>query len=241
MSALTAAGRAIRDQYRLGLGLFVTAPVAVALVVAPEFVQHIAEIKLGMFASLAAFKALANDPTRWAFGYVKLAGTLLAFFACARAVWSQLAGGGRWYDLRDIAWPRFLVGIVLFMAIGSIGALFAGRVPPGVSLALSAIGTIVSLPFLFLLLGGLFGDNGTPWRPLLLRCWPAVLLLLLLFVTGFAVPQGVHMLDHRLALGRPEALVWLLMIWDALVVGALCALTGAAFALSYRLARDRAR
>ncbi len=209
---MAAAGGAIRHQYRLGLALLVTAPVAVALVVIPEFVQHIAEIKLGMFASLAAFKALANDPTRWAFGYVKLAGTLLAFLACARAVWGRLEGG-RWYDLRNVAWGRLLVGLALFMAIGSIGAPFAGRVPPGVSLALGTVGTIVSLPFLFLLLGGLFGDSRTPWRPLLRRCWPAVLLLLLLFVTGSAVPQGLHMLDHRLALGRPAALVWLLMIW----------------------------
>lgn len=241
MRVVRAAGAAIRDQYRHGLTLFVVAPVAVALIVVPEFVQHVVEIDLGMFDSREAARALANDPTRWAFGYAKLTGLVLAFLACARAVWARLESGPRWYDLRGIAWGRLVVGLALFMAVGSIAAPFSGRVDPRLVLGLNVIGTIASLPFLFLALAGLFGDRTTPWRPLLTRCWPAVALLLLLLLSGFGALQAVHMADHLLAFGRPAPLVWALMVWDSLVVGALAATTGAAFALSYRLARDRAR
>lgn len=235
---LGTAGRAIRDQYRLGLGLFVTAPIAVALIVLPEFAQHVAEIHLGMFDGIDAARAVANHSTRWAFGYAKLAGLALAFLACARAVWTRLEGG-RWYDLREVAWGRFVVGLVLYLAVGSLAAPFGGRVDPRVLIGLNVVLTIATIPLLFVALGGLFGDRTTPWRALLVRCWPAALLLILLFVTGFAAMQAIHMANHRLALGRPDALVWALMVWDALVVGAIAALTGASFALAYRAARDR--
>lgn len=60
------------------------APGLVALAVVPEFMQHVAEIRLGMFESLADARALAIDPTHWAFGYVKLAGFGLAILLLAR-------------------------------------------------------------------------------------------------------------------------------------------------------------
>lgn len=226
---------AVRDQYRLGLGLFLVAPVAVALVVVPEFAQHVAEIRLGMFDSRAAAHALADDPTRWAFGYAKLTGLVLAFLACARAAWGTL-GGGRWYVVRTIAWPRLIVGAALFALIGSIAVPFDGHVSQPLLYALEVVGTVLSLPFLFVVLAGLFGDRETPWRTLL-RSWSSTVLLLILMLTGFGAMQLLHVGNHLLAMGRPMPLVWLLMVWDALVVGALAALTGAAFAIAF----DRVR
>lgn len=238
MSVPSVAGRAVRDQYRLGLGLFVTAPVAVAPVAVPEFAQHVAEIAIGMFDSRAAARALSADPTRMAFGYAKLAGLALAFLACARAVWCRLEGG-RWYDLRDVAWVRLGIGFAAFMAIGGLGMPLGHSLPPSALLPLNVILSIASLPFLLVALAGLFGDRETAWRDILRRGWPGVLLLVLLFLTGFAPAQGVHMGNHLLAFGRPAAVVWALMVWDSLVVGALAALTGAAFALAYAATRAR--
>lgn len=237
-TVLAAAFAAVRDQYRFGLGLFVAAPLAIALVVVPEFIQHVVEIRIGMFDSRALAHALSADPTRWAFGYAKLAGLVLAFLACARAVWCGMEGG-RWYDLRDVAWLRFGAGLALFVLIGSLAMPLEGRIPPGAMIALNLVLSIVSIPFLFIALAGWFGDRTSAWRPILTRCWPAVALLLLLLVTGYGPAFAIHALDHRFALGRPAAIVWALMLWDALVVGALAALVGAGFAVSYRAVRRR--
>ena len=237
-SALSIAWTAIRDQYRYGLALFVVAPVAVALVVLPEFAQHVAEIKLGMFESRTVARAMANDPTRWAFGYAKLTGLVLAFLACARAVWCWW-DGGQWYDLRQLRWGRLIVGLVLFMAIGSVAAPIAPLVGRWPGMVVNTVFSILSLPALLVALAGLFGD-GAPWKALVTRGWPAAVLLVLTFLTGFAPMQAIHAVDHMLALGEPTAVIWLLMIWDSLIVGALAALTGAGLAVAYRLARELA-
>lgn len=86
--------RRLLATYRLGARRLIAAPLIVALVAVPELVQHFVEIKMGMFASQAAFKALAFDPTRWAFGYAKLAGLWLAMLA-RRGSGPSTAGSAR--------------------------------------------------------------------------------------------------------------------------------------------------
>ena len=63
MGAIKLFWQSLLRQYRLGFSLFWLAPMAVALVVIPEFAQHVAEIKLGMFESRAAAHALSMDVT----------------------------------------------------------------------------------------------------------------------------------------------------------------------------------
>ena len=103
------AGQALARLYPMGISLVWKAPLVLALVVVPEFLQHVAEIQLGMFDSKARAIAVANDPTRWAFGYAKIAGLVLAFFAAAR-FWAARERGVKWYQLSDIVWSRFALG-----------------------------------------------------------------------------------------------------------------------------------
>ena len=93
---------AIGDYLTRSVSLFWIGPAVVALVVVPEFAQHVAEIHIGMFDSAAAAKLAGNDPLRWAFGYAKIAGLVLTFIASARFWWCR-AYGGRWYDIRRLA------------------------------------------------------------------------------------------------------------------------------------------
>lgn len=78
------AGRALIHLYPRGVSMIWLAPAALALVVIPEFAQHVVEVRLGMFDSVEAARSIQNDPTRWAFGYVKIAGLVLTFLAAAR-------------------------------------------------------------------------------------------------------------------------------------------------------------
>ena len=70
--------RLILDTYRRGLAAIVLVPGFLLVAAIPEFVQHVAEIRMGMFTSVIAAKAIANSAERWGFGYFKLAGLLLA-------------------------------------------------------------------------------------------------------------------------------------------------------------------
>ena len=124
--ALKRAGRALARLYPMGFSLLWKAPLVLALVVVPEFLQHIAEIQLGMFGTRAQAAAVADHPTRMAFGALKIAGLVLTFFAAARFWWVR-AHGGRWWDVRAIAWGRFLLGLLLFMGVPVLPDLFKAQ------------------------------------------------------------------------------------------------------------------
>ena len=88
--------------FRDGLRIWLLAPIIPALIVLPEFAQHVVEIQIGIFDSRDAGQALANDPTRWMFGYAKLAGLVFAILATVR-FWGARSNRGYWWDLRAIA------------------------------------------------------------------------------------------------------------------------------------------
>lgn len=223
---------AIGEYFTRAVSLFRVGPIVVALAIVPEFLQHIAEIHLGMFDSLDAARAVANDPLRWGFGYAKIAGLVLTFFASARFWWGR-KHGGRWYDLRQVGWGRLILGLVLFMAIGSVGELFPPLTGHKAPIIVGIAATLLSLPFLFVLLAGLFGDRATPLRTLIVKSWPWVLLLALLLPLGVAPMMWLHKQNHLWALGAPDAAIWALMIFDALVVGLLASFVGAGQFVAY--------
>ena len=168
---LAEAWRALLQLYPRGIRLFWVAPLIPALVVVPEFLQHAAEVKLGMFESKEAFKAHQMDPLRWTFAYAKIAGLWLAILAAARVTASE-ERGGRWWDVREISWKPLLFGLILFGGLGSLPALWDGQLPREVDLGLQIVVGIATLPGLLLILAGLFGDPMPSPRDLFVRGWP---------------------------------------------------------------------
>ena len=227
------AGQALARLYPMCISLFWKAPWIPALVVLPELVQHVAEIRLGMYESREAFIRLQMDPTRMAFGYAKVVGLFLSILAAAR-YWGAEAAGGRWWDLRGAAWPRLLAGAIIFFGVGSVPELLKGQVPDAAHQVLGIAWTILLLPALFMFLAGLTGDRSTPVRAMWLKAWPWLLVTALLVVLGFAPSAWLHGLNHEWAFGAPSALVWAIMLFDSVLVGLLAVLTGTALALGYR-------
>lgn len=64
-------------------------PYAVAIVVAAEGVQHIAEWRLGMFESIAAFEMHSSDTLRLAFGIVKALAVLIAIYLISKKLFCE--------------------------------------------------------------------------------------------------------------------------------------------------------
>ncbi len=234
------AGLALARLYPKGVSLFWVAPATVALVVIPELAQHIAEIYLGMFDSRASALAVSDAPLRMAFGYAKVAGLVLAFFATARFWWNR-QHGGRWWDVREIGWSRFLAGFVIFFGIGTLPELLESQMDEDFRQWLSAAWAVMLLPALFVLLSGLFGDLDAPIRDMWRRAWVWLLLTALLLVIGYGPAFWLHGMNHKWAIGASPALIWSLMIFDSLLVGLMAGLTGTGFYLGYDAYRQRAQ
>jgi hypothetical protein len=226
------AGRAVASLYPRGASMLWLAPAVLALVVIPEFAQHVVEIRIGMFESAEAARSLQNEPTRWAFGYIKIAGLVLTFLAAARFWWTR-EHGGRWWDVRDLAWSRLALGALIVFGVGSLPELLRGTLDERTVTILGAVWMLLTLPGLFILLAGLFGDRATPIAAMWRRGWPWLLLTAVLLVLAFAPASWLHGMNHRWAMGAAPAVLLGLMIWDSLLVGLLAGLVGTALHLGY--------
>lgn len=230
--------RSIIDLYRRGVTMLWIAPGVLALVVIPEFIQHVAEIELGMFGTRAQTIAAAEHPTRMALGYLKVVGLVLAIIAAAR-FWAMRRRRLPWYRMSGMAWGRFVLGFLLFGLVPALPALFAAQIGKTAADAAGIALTLLFLPALFLMLAGLFGDRATPVRAMVRRSWPWAVLTAVLLVLAFAPAQWLHGMNHKWAFGAHPVIVWSLMIFDSILVGLLAGLTGTALYLGYVAFRER--
>lgn len=232
--------RRIWKTARDGVRLWWLAPVIPLIAALPEFAQHVAEIRLGMFGSADAFAALAMDPTRWTFGYGKIAGLFLSIFAAAR-FWAARAEGTRWWDLQTIAWRPLLLGLGL-SALFSLPLLaIAPIVSPDVYQTANIAVTIATLPLLALMIGGLLGDRAMTVGGIYRSGWLRAIMIGVMFFAVMLGLQPIHRLNHTLAMGASPIAVWALMVWDSLLVGTMAALAGTALHHGYRPFREGPR
>lgn len=224
--------RAFLASLRDGVLLWKLAPIIPALVVLPEFAQHVVEIRLGMFASHDAFAAFGSAPARMSLGSIKVAGLAISILLAAR-FWANRAEGARFWSLAGIGWKQVLLGF-LVQVLCSIPGFFDLRLAPAGQFGLSALLFLVSLPGMVLMIGGLLGDRTSALRDAYWNGWARTLRMALFTGSVFALVQQVHDWNHVLALGKPLAVVWGLMTWDALLVGLIATLVGTGLYYGYR-------
>lgn len=224
---------AIATTYRLGFRGMIAAPALVALVVVPEFAQHVVEIRGGMFDNRAAAQAFAQSELRWSFGYVKLAGFALSFLLIAR-FWACDESQLRAIAIRPAILARVLAMIALLIGTGAALESFGSALPVLQSIAF-VISLIVQTALLLAVVGALIEEPNVTLRSVFTERFPAAIGLFLLLALAFVPAQGLHMLNHTLALGQSQPAVWALMMFDSLVVGLMAALIGAALFVGARL------
>ncbi|KLI64900.1 hypothetical protein [Aurantiacibacter marinus] len=212
---------------RDGLRIWRMAPLIPALIVLPEFAQHIAEIQIGMFESRDAGVALADDPTRWAFGYIKIAGLVLAIFAAVR-FWGGLRTGQRWWDLSAIGWRNVGIAIVLTVLTSLPGKLLESSIGEEKAGWIDIALGLATLPLIVLLVHGLSGNRESSLGSVFRNGWLAAIRILVFAALVWLPLQFLHSKNHDWAFGAPDALVWGLMVFDSLVVGLLATMAGTA-------------
>jgi len=224
--------RAFLASLRGGVMLWKLAPIVPALAVLPEFAQHVVEIRLGMFASHDAFAAFGSAPARMSLGSIKVAGLAISILLAAR-FWANRAEHARFWSLAGIGWKQVLLGFIV-QVLCSIPGLFDLRLPPAGQFALSVLLFLVSLPGMVLMIGGLLGDRTSSLKDAYRNGWGRALRMVLFTGPVFALLQRVHHWNHVIALGKPLAVVWGLMTWDAVLVGLIATLVGTGLYYGYR-------
>ena len=233
LGALRDVARAAYETYRLGGRMVVAAPLLLLIAVLPELLQHAAEIHLGMFDSIDRFRALSADPLRWSFGYLKVAGFVVAILACAR-FWA-VGSIRRALMIPPAALIRAAAGLIIGFAVAwPFTWLNTQGIAPAINVPLQILSAVIQGAFLVYIVGALLEEKAvTPVRAMT-SLLPAAVVLTLLAALAFAPAQALHMANHKLALGQPLPIVWFLMIFDALWVGLFAALVGSALFVGVR-------
>ena len=194
-----------------------------------EFAQHVTEIKLGMYHSLAAFEALSEAHERLGMGLLKVASLGLPGWWFIRYLgFGENAQAARTIDPH--AFKLWLVIFVLGIFAAALGLLGPS---PGAMLGLShkagqmlsvASGIAEFVVEVYLTAWVVAWPLGNaaigPLRSIRLMSghfWRATGY----YVAGFLPLMIVHYALGMGAIGRPEPWVWVMMGLDALVVAAL--------------------
>lgn len=206
-----------RDSWRFLLAC----PLLAAVPVVVEMVQHLAEVRLGMYDSLVAAKAADGHPVRMAFGFAKvLSLTLASYWVMRWLAWRDPALAERW-DRRAVG---LFVGVLAYHMILSAIQLFAlprtGAALLGGFLLSAVLGPLLAA-------WGVAAPLGNPavgpiasirlMAPRLL--WSAAYMLAALLPL-----MVVHYALGAAAIMGPRPLLWPALIADSLLVGWLAAL-----------------
>ena len=233
---IKAFGRRIIEVLRDSGRLWLLAPLIPLIAIVPEFIQHVVEIQLGMFESIEKGRIVSQDATRWAFGYAKLTGYLLAILATIR-FWAARREGLSWWSPKGIAWKVLGIAFVANVVVAVLGEgvkyLTEGMGEIAMQTAEVAF-FIVTLPIFVFLVAGLVGDRDASLRSIYRTGWWAALRIVILSAIVLVPLMWLHSQNHVWAMGQSDAIVWGVMVFDSLVVGLLAGAWGTAIHHGYR-------
>ncbi|QYU69387.1 hypothetical protein J4558_04375 [Leptolyngbya sp. 15MV] len=222
----------LRDGFRI----WCLAPVIPLLIVIPEALQHVAEVRIGMFESREVARALADDPRRMVWGYLKLAGLALAILASLR-FWAAREQGLTWYSPRGVRWKALGLALMLILLTSLPELLLRSVLDPAILAYITLAIPLATLPLIAYLAGALIGDPNLNLRGVFRTGWWPTLRMVLFAAAAWVPLQWLHGQNHAWALGASDPVVWGLMAFDSLVVGLLATIAGTAFHHGYRLPR----
>jgi len=238
----------IKECYRESARFARAWPLLFALPLAAELAQHVVEYRIGMFASVEAMIALEGDSSRMTFGVVKVVTLLVYTYWVNR--WLAYGRDGRRRVLGD-GRSAFLFAWVVALGLVTGGLqLFGGALlrPFGASEGIVlAVGLVfVSLTIVLDIyitawkVGAALG-NGRLTIPVSFRIMRGNFWWSIGFYIAMILPLMIaHQLIGGIApLGRPDAILWPILIFDSLLVAYLGTVLAATGYLIARRAAER--
>lgn len=209
-------------------------PLLFAVPVAAEFIQHVIEMRIGMYDGWEAAKAVEADGARMAWGVVKTLALTLASYWVARFL--LLPGGAAAARRWDARAAGLYLWVVLFGLATTVLSLWGGAALRAVGLGAAATPATVAVMVLTIIIGVMLapwkvgaalGNAGIGFvrslRMVGWRAWWGVVFLLLTVLPLMAV----HYAFLPATILAAGAWKWALLALDALVVGGLGAVIGA--------------
>lgn len=220
-------------------------PLLFAVPALAEFVQHVIEMRIGMYESIAAAQAVEGNDLRLGWGVVKAMALVVALYWVARFL--ILPGGAAVAGRLDRQAVRLYLPVLLWSLGWTVLLLWGGRLMTSAGLgALTLAAGAAASAFLFVADVLL-----SPWKTGAALGNPALGFVRSIGLVGWRVwwgmifnivavlpPMVAHYALGFLAIGRGAALAWPLLAADAVLVGYLGAVLAAT---AVAIARDAAR
>lgn len=236
----------IAEAYRTSWRFSLAFPALIAIPVVVELIQHIIEIRHGMYADRAGALAAESDPLRLGWGMVKVLALTGVTYWMARF----MAGLDRSRVAALEPLPmRLFAAVLLFQAVVTALSLWGSYLlrnlgVPDAAMMPVGIGFMIVLLFLGVLLepwkiAAALGNRAIGWSRSITMVGP-MLPWCLAFTLVMMLPLMVlHYAAALTAIGAAPATVWALMVADSLLVGYLAAVLSATSVLVARRAAER--
>lgn len=220
--------KAIADCYRNSARIALALPLLYALGFATELVQHVVEVRIGLFASIDAMRTLGEHPARMGFGYVKGLSLILLVYWVSR--W-HFAGEGGGRIIGDARSARLFAAVIVYGLLVALLQHYGDRLLAPV---IDDPGTVNTAILLLMLLATMADVYLAPWKVSAALGNPrigiptSVRLIRGGFWWSFAFSivtmlplMALHYALNIFAVGRGAAATWALLVLDAAVVGYL--------------------
>ena len=227
-------------RYALACPLLFGVPVVV------EFIQHVIEMRIGMYDSIAAAQAVEANGARLGWGVVKTLSLALAGYWVARFLLLRGAADARRFDPVAI---RLFAFVMLFGLAWTLVSLWGGDLlrliglgeqAMALGVALGLIGFVLSILLAPWKVGAALGNREMGFVRSIglvgLGVWWGVVFAILALLP----PMVLHYAFAFLAIGAPPAAAWAILAVDSLLVGYLGAIIAAIDVAIARRAAEQA-
>ena len=207
--------QALKATYGGSIAFLIACPLLAMVPVVVELVQHVVEVKLGMYDSLAAAKAADGHPLRMAFGFVKVMALVVPGYWVARFLaWRDPALAARW-DGRAVA---LFAGVVAYQAALAALQLFVLPRTGAVLLGCFAVGSVVSALLVGWSAAAPLGEAALGPRASLRLMAPRLVWTIVFMFAAMLPLMIVHYGLAAAAILGPKPLLWPVLIIDSLLV-----------------------
>lgn len=236
----------IAEAYRASGRFALAFPALIAIPVVVEMIQHIIEIRHGMYVDRAGGLAAESDPFCLGWGMVKV----LVLTGVTYWVARFMAGLGRSRVAALEPLPvRLFAAVLFFQAVATALSMWGSNLlrvsgVPDAAMMPVGIGYMVALLILGVLLepwkvAAALGNPAIGWSRSIALVAP-ILAGSLAFTLAMMLPlMMLHYAAAIFAIGAAPAMVWSLMIADSLLVGYLAAVLAATSVMVARHAAER--
>lgn len=213
-------GQAFASTYRGGTAFLLACPLLALVPVAFELIQHVAEVHIGLYDSIAAARATEHHPLRMAFGMVKIAALIVPGYWITRFLPARDARAARRIDPPAVR--AFAIIVAVQLALAAV-QLFALPPTPTALLAGLAGGQVISG---LLIAWGVSAPLGGDVGPIAsIRIMARQLPWTVAFSIAATLPLMIpHYVLGAMALVGPRPLLWPVLIVDSALVGWLTAI-----------------